>query len=198
MILKTIWQNTTYRFLVLFLGIFVFLYYLNIAYNGIVAPGGFYNQFIAENLNYVEGLRFVLLESSALILKALNFQVFTTDIWLRVAGRGGIIVAYDCLGFGVMSFFTAFVLAYPKPSKSKMWFLPVGLILIQSLNITRFILLALYWRSSDLKSFIDHHDLFNIILYVILLVVIYLWINKKELVVSGRLEVVSCGTKDER
>jgi len=176
--LKSIWQHPAYRFLMLFLGLFILLYYFNIFYIGIVTPGGYYSPFLDTYLNYIEGLRYVLLQSSAEILKLAGYQVFTTDIWLRVVGRGGIILAYDCLGYGVMSFFTAFVIAYPKALKSKLWFLPLGLVLIQSLNIIRFVLLSLYWRHSGLKSFIDHHDLFNIILYIALLGVMFVWVRK--------------------
>jgi exosortase/archaeosortase family protein len=79
-----------------------------------------------------------------------------------------------------MSFFTAFVLAYPKSLKSKLWFLPLGLVLIQTLNVIRFVLLGLYWKQSGLRKHLDHHDIFNMVLYVALLAVIYLWINHKE------------------
>lgn len=119
------------------------------------------------------------MESTAFVLRQFGEQVFTTDTWMRVSGRGGFIMAYDCLGFGVMSFFTAFVIAFPKPLKNKYFFLPTGLLFIQALNILRFILLGKFWKHSHLKQIIDHHDLFNIILYLSLMVVIYFWINNK-------------------
>ena len=174
-----IWHNKSYRFLILFLGLFTFLYYFNIAYIGLVAPGHYYVPFLAEHLNYINGLRYVLMQVSAFLIKASGEQVFTTDIWLRVSGRGGFIMAYDCLGYGVMSFLTAFVIAYPKPLKSKLWFLPAGLLLIQTLNVIRFVLLGLYWKKSHLKHFMDHHDIFNLILYAILLMVIWFWVEEK-------------------
>lgn len=176
--LNSIWKNTTYRFLLIFLGLFTFLYYFNIAYIGLVAKGGYYIPFLAEYLNYIEGLRSSLMHVSAYIIQALGEQVFVYQTWLRVAGRGGFLMAYDCLGFGVMSFLTAFVIAYPKNLKSKLCFLPAGLFLIQGLNVLRFVFLGLYWKHSHLKPFIDHHDLFNILLYIVLIAVIYLWINE--------------------
>jgi exosortase/archaeosortase family protein len=177
--LNALWQNPTYRFLILFLGLFTFLYYLNIAVIGLVAPGGYYVPFVAKYLDYINGLRYGLMESTAFLLRQLGEQVFTKNDWMRVAGRGGFIMAYDCLGFGVMSFFTAFVIAYPKSVKSKAIFLPAGLLLIQCLNIIRFVLLGLFWKHSNLKELINHHDVFNIILYLMLMVVIYFWVNIK-------------------
>ncbi len=117
------------------------------------------------------------MQTSASIIRAMGEQVFTTEIWFRVVGRGGFVMAYDCLGYGVMSFFTAFVIAFPKPIKSKLWFLPAGLLLIQTLNVIRFVFLGLYWRQSELKTIIDHHDLFNIVLYIVLMIVLYFWLN---------------------
>ncbi len=177
--LSSLWQNPTYRFLILFLGLFAFFYYLNIAVIGLAAPGGYYVPIVANYLNYIDGLRYCLMQSTAFILKLLGEQVFTTDTWLRVSGRGGFIMAFDCLGYGVMSFFSAFVISFPKPPKNKYFFLPLGLLFIQSLNIARFVLLGLFWKQSNLKQVINHHDLFNIILYLALITLIYIWINRK-------------------
>ncbi|MBC7915748.1 MAG: hypothetical protein H7Y07_16690 [Pyrinomonadaceae bacterium] len=175
--MRNIWQNPTYRFLILFLGSFTFLYYLNLAFIGISAPGGYYVAILDQHFNYIRALTNFLLQSTVYVLNLLGYKTFTSNNWLHVSGKGGFILAYECLGYGIMSFFTAFVLAYPKPTKSKYLFLPAGLILIQMLNITRFVLLSLYWRGSIFKGIIDHHDLFNLILYACLLLVIYLWIN---------------------
>lgn len=161
----------------MFGGLFAILYYFTIIYTGLVAPGGYYIPFLAEYFNFVEGLRSVLLHWSESILNFFGYQTFTHGIWFRVIGHGGFNLAYSCLGFGVMSFFAAFVIAFPKPIKSKLWFLPAGILLIQTLNIVRFVLLGLYWKHSHLKTLIDHHDLFNIVLYIVLITVLYLWIN---------------------
>ena len=90
---------------------------------------------------------------------------------------GGIIqVPYSCLGMGVMSFFAAFVIAYPKKLKAKIIFLFSGLLLIQLLNIFRFVLLAIFW---DKKTglILDHHTIFNIIIYIIIAVSLYFWVK---------------------
>ncbi len=178
--IQKVLNNPSYRFLLIFLSLFTLLYYFNIFYLGIVSPGGYYFPFLAENLNYIEGFTQLLLQLTAFVLKLLGYKTFTFENWLHVSGKGGFILAYDCLGFGIMSFFTAFVIAYPKPIKSKYYYLPVGLLLIQSLNITRFVLLSLYWKGSLFNGLTDHHDLFNIVLYIMLLLIIYLWVNTKD------------------
>lgn len=176
--LKQYWQNPSIRFVVLFLGLFSLFYYFNIFYMGVTAPGNYYSFFLDEHLNYISGFRHLLIAISAWVLRIFDYQVFTSDTTLHALNAGGINVVYSCLGFGVMSFFVAFVIAWPERSlKSKLWFIPVGLVLIQLLNIARFIMITLFWRSSPYRSVVDHHTLFNVILYAVLLASIYFWIN---------------------
>ena len=177
--LKQLWNNPSYRFVVIFLGLFTLLYYFNIFFMGITAPGNFYSAFLDQHLNYIRGFRILLISVSATLLKFFGYEVFTSDTTLHALNAGGINVVYSCLGFGVMSFFVAFVIAWPeKTVKSKLVFIPAGLLLIQALNVARFILITLFWRTSSFRSAVDHHILFNFVLYVILLTTIYFWINK--------------------
>jgi len=115
----------------------------------------------------------LLLCGTSLLLKLFGFSTVFNDYELLVAGHGAIIVVYTCLGLGVLSFYTAFVIAYPKPLRAKFMAFIVGIIGIEFLNIIRFMLLALYGNS----KVIDHHTLFNIIMYVIISVGLYFWIR---------------------
>jgi len=175
---KQVRQNPSFRFGILFLGLFFLFYYFNIFYMGITAPGNYYSPFLDEHLNYISGFRNILISISAWVLRLFDYQVYTSDTTLHALNAGGINVVYTCLGFGVMSFFVAFVIAWPEKSvKSKLLFIPAGLLLIQILNIARFILITLFWRTSPYRSIVDHHTLFNLILYAILLAGIYLWVS---------------------
>ncbi len=179
--IKNFLGNPSYRFLLLFLSLFLLLYYFNIFYMGITAPGNFYIPFLDEHLDYIQGFRHLLIGASAAVLRLLGHEVFQSDTTVHAYNVGGVTVVYSCLGLGVMSFFIAFVAAWPNRSvKSKLLFLPLGLLLIQTLNIIRFVAITLFWRQLPYKSLIDHHTLFNIILYAVLLGAIYIWISKRQ------------------
>ena len=174
--LKQIWVNPSSRFVLLFGGVFTLLYYFNIFCIGITAPGNHYSSFLDQNLNYIRGLRTTLLSAAAYILRGQGYSVFTSEFTLHAYNVGGINVVYTCLGFGVMSFFTAFVIAWPgKSIKNKFLFLIFGLLGIQLLNLARFILITLYWKKAALPFQIDHHTIFNGMLYAILLAALYFW-----------------------
>ena len=167
------------KFVLLFIALFAVFYYFNIFYFGLTSPGNHYSAFLAKYLNYISGLRWLLLKGSAQVLVWLGFTVITNDYELLVPGHPIIQLVYSCLGLGVMSFFAAFVLAYPIKFKSKIGFLLGGLLGIQVLNIARFVLLALFWTRNE-NRVIDHHAIFNIIVYVLIAITLYFWVKRND------------------
>lgn len=172
-------KRSAERFLLLFVLLFPLLYYFNIFYFGITSPGNHYSSFLDEHLNYIRLLRHLLLQGTALVLRALGFATVSNDTELLVAGRGTIQLVYSCLGLGVMSFLSAFVLAYPKEMKQKLTFLFCSLLSFQVLNVMRFALLALF-GSKTRGVILDHHTLFNLIIYSIIALSLYLWAKSDE------------------
>jgi exosortase/archaeosortase family protein len=164
------------KFLFSFIFLFLVFYFFNIMFFGLTSPGNHYSPFLAEHLNYIQWLRSILLNSSAAILNALGFTAITNNTEMLVVGHHGIQVVYSCLGWGIISFFTAFVLAYPKSLKKKLIFIAAGIFTIEFLNVIRFILLGLYWNKNTTKI-IDHHTIFNIVIYIIIAISLYFWVK---------------------
>ena len=175
-------KESPVKFLFIFLSLFLLFYYGNIAFFSLTSKGAHYVQFLDLYVNYIRGLRHLLLDTTAFFVNLLGYTAITSDTELLVSGRGVIQLVYSCLGLGVMSFFIAFVIAYPKSTKEKVIFGLSGIIVIQILNIFRFILLALFWDKTKGKI-LDHHAIFNIVIYLIIIVSIYFWIkaDKKSL-----------------
>ncbi len=171
-------DNAPLRFIITFILLFVIFYYFNVFFFSITSPGSnHYNAFLTDNLNYIHLLRQLLLKSSAQILNWLGFAAITNEYYLLVAGRGEIRLIYSCLGLGVISFFSAFVLAYPKKWKSKIIFLICGILGIEFLNIIRFVVLALFWNKSN-KTGLNHHTIFNIFIYLTIALALYFWVKR--------------------
>ena len=102
------------KFILSFIVLFVLFDGFNLLYFGVTSPGHNYSPFLDHYFNYIRGLRWLLLHASATILSWLGYSVLTNDIDLLVVGHGVIRLVYSCLGLGVISFFAAFVLSYPK------------------------------------------------------------------------------------
>jgi exosortase/archaeosortase family protein len=168
-------MNPAVVFVIKFLGLFALLYGFYIFYLSITSPGGkLYSPFLDEHLDFITGLRHVLIQSSSAILQLFGYETKTNSTQMLVIGHNIILVGYDCLGFGIMSFFTAFVLAYPGRLKPKLYFYFAGLIGIQALNLLRFMLLSLYWKHSTVYIS-DHHTIYNIVTYLLISISVYFY-----------------------
>jgi exosortase/archaeosortase family protein len=172
--------STPLIFVIRFLCLFGLLYGFYIGYLSLVSPGGAYVEFLDYHLNFITSLRHILIESSAFVLKHLGYATKTTDTQMLVVGHNIVHIGYDCLGFGVMCFFTAFVLTYPGLLKTKVLFCIIGLTVIQLINISRFIILSLYWKHRVHVYLSDHHTIFNIVVYIIIGVSLYFYIRYQD------------------
>ena len=65
----------------------------------------------------------------------------------------------------------------PKPFRQKLAFLIIGVAGFQLLNISRLILIALYWKPATLIFKMNAHDIFNLVIYVVISVSIYYWLK---------------------
>ncbi|HVW13501.1 MAG TPA: archaeosortase/exosortase family protein [Mucilaginibacter sp.] len=182
---KLLKKGSPARFLLIFLSLFGLFYYFNVFFFGLTLPGRHYSAFLANHLDYISALRHLLLRTTAKLLDWMGYTSITDNTNILIAGHGRLTLVYTCLGLGIMSFFTAFVIAYPRKLKAKLLFLILGLVAIQVLNIARFIVLAIWWDKKVNGQIIDHHTVFNAIIYVIIAVSLYFWVKHDDKKPSG-------------
>jgi len=164
-------------FLILVVGYFLFSYFFKF-WIGLCAPGGFYWAFADEYLNFIRAYRHLLIGGAAVICDILGLTYLTNDTALRIVGHGGIKIVYSCLGFGIISMLIALAFAVPyQKLKTRFLFLFAGLLLFSLLNITRLFVVAYYARQAA-KLTIDHHLIFNLSCYFLILIGIYWWIKQ--------------------
>ena len=170
-------MNNSVRFLITFLTLFIAFYGFNIAYIGITSPGGVYAKFLDDHFNYIKVWRSLYISTAAGILELLGHTVYTTDTTLKVQGASGFRLVYSCLGYGIISCFSAFVFSLPKTRRSRLLFFLIGLLTISVLNLSRLIMISLYYNPELTMFSLNHHSIFNIILYIILLLMMFKWSN---------------------
>jgi len=170
---------------ILFVVKLLFFYFLfsqgNIFMNSVVSEGGrFYNAFIANNLDYIQGLKTALIVPAVWIIKLFGFYAIHNEMDVMVVNGPYLRVNYDCLGIGVTSFLVAFVIAFPAKLKSKYKLLIVGILMIYILNVLRIaglgVLLGFF--KSQRNNFTYHHEIFNILVYICIFILLYVWIKK--------------------
>lgn len=161
------------KFILLF-GIF---YSFNIAFIGITNPDGIYVHWLDTHLNYITFWRNMYISASSFVLEMLGYTVYRNELGLSVKDHSGFKMVYSCLGYGLISCVSAFTLVFPKPYKSKLIFLVIGISVINMLNTIRLILIALYYKTTPLTPDTNHHSLYNWVIYSTLIIITYIWIN---------------------
>lgn len=166
------------QYLLKFLLTFCVLYFGTYFIIGVTTPGGeYYNNFIAQNLNYIDWLRKLLLNSSRLLLSVFGHKSAIENIYdLRLIGGTRVHMVYSCLGIGLLSFWAAFIIANKNTLLKKIAWITGGFAVICLLNVIRVSLLLLAnnfgWK---LFRVVDHHTMFNITVYIFILLMIWLY-----------------------
>ncbi len=165
-----------------FLAVFSIAYFGTIAWIGLAAPGNYYSPFVEQYLNYVAWLRSSLLYGSQFILSVVGIATTIPDAYsLQIVGGKAVHIGYSCIGYGVMSFWLAFMVANKGSVKSKLIWIIGGLLLIWCINILRICLFLVSLNKNQSMPFgIDNHLFFNITAYIGIFGMIYFYDRRKK------------------
>jgi exosortase/archaeosortase family protein len=160
------------KFLVLLLS----LYYFNKMFWGLTDPKNFYVPFFDKYFNYISWLTTSILKAASLIDSVFGVKASITGNNIFVPQGASVLLSYECLGFGIMSFWIAFIVADRSNLKRKALWCFAGVALIWVINCWRIAILMLALQNKWPQSkHIDHHDMFNVAAYLLILLLIYLY-----------------------
>ena len=174
-------NRTAIIFVVKLLVLYLLFSQGNLFMNSVMSEGGkYYNAYIAQNFDYIQGLKYALIKPAVWLIKLVGFYAIHNDMDVMVVNGPYLRVNYSCLGLGVMSFLAAFIIAFPAKLKSKIRLFIFGMLMIYILNVLRIAGLGILLRifKSQRSNFTYHHEIFNIIVYIFIFVVLYFWIKK--------------------
>ena len=174
-------NRTFVRYCVVFMAVFLVLYYGTTAFIGITGEGGrYYNAWLAHNLNYVAWLRGGILYGACGIMRLLGFDAHViAPFSIHILHSATVQMVYSCLGYGVISFWLAFIVANTASIKTKLVWGLCGLAAIVFSNMLRVCVLLIAIDKKWPTFFkIDHHTFYNICSYVIVIVLIWAF-NRK-------------------
>jgi exosortase/archaeosortase family protein len=90
----------------------------------------------------------------------------------------GVWVGDNCNGFKLFSIFSIFIIAYPSNWKSKMWYIPLGILVVHFANVIRIVALVLINNSNPIYLDFNHDYTFTIFVYSIIFGLWYFWLKK--------------------
>ena len=157
---------------------------------GLTVPGGYYSSFVDHYLDYVSWIRNTLLYGSKILLSLFGVDTYLASEYnLRMVNGRGIRIVYTCVGYGIMSFWIAFVVASAGTVKKKIAWVLFGLFFIWLLNITRLSLLLVATNKGWPIPFgWDHHTWFTIFSYLFIFIFMYLFNRENDRKVVKKTE----------
>ena len=174
-------KSEGFRFIIKFLSLFALLYFFCIVFISITyrASNEFYI-FLRDDLNYIDWMRYSVLRTSEFLCKLIGVDSYIENrIIIHVINSPKKLhMGYDCIGYGVMSFWTAFVIANKTSLLKKIYWLIGGCIIIWFINCIRVAVLLTALRNDwPISKYVDHHTTFNIISYILILIMIFIYIK---------------------
>ncbi|HEV8082405.1 MAG TPA: exosortase/archaeosortase family protein [Chitinophagaceae bacterium] len=169
---KNIWI-----YLIKFLGVFCVCYFGTLIVIGLAAPGNYYIPFVKKYLDYVSWIKISLLSGTEFLLSLFSIHSHSEPGFLQRINNGrGVIIAMDCVGYGVYSFWIAFVIANKGRFRKKIVWTLLGLLALWFINVIRITLFLLAINKGwPMPLGIDHHTWFNIAAYLLIFFLIWLY-----------------------
>jgi exosortase/archaeosortase family protein len=164
---KTLLKKPLYRFLLYAVGFYVFWYVL---YDLWIHPMDSFDLWVISKT----------MNMARFILNMLGFVTFSNEgRLLGIDGTAGLWMGDNCDSVELCAIFSGFIIAYPGFVKRKLWYLPMGWLLITFINALRIVALALVQRYYS-KKWLDfnHTYTFTIIVYGFIFLLWFIWINK--------------------
>ncbi|MEO6732972.1 MAG: hypothetical protein ABIN01_17240 [Ferruginibacter sp.] len=164
-------------YLIKFIGAFCMLYFGTKAVIGLTVPGNYYNGFIAGHLNYPALLRNALLQGTRLLAILFGFDAFIRDAYhVAVVNGRAVRLVYACLGYGLLSFWSAFIFANNGSFLKKLKWIIAGCAVIWFINVIRITLVLIaanqHWK---FPMAMEQHTLYNVIAYASIFFMIWLF-----------------------
>lgn len=170
-------QKAILLYLVKFLLIFVASYYLAEALIAMCSPGGnYYIPWMAEHMDVIGAIKQSLLWGTKMVLQIFGIDTYQVPNYIiRVQLGRGVRIAHGCVGYGVYSFWIAYMMAGAYSFSSRMRWLTGGLLLLWLINVIRIsFLLAAINRGWSMPLGWDHHTWFNVLSYIAIFAMIFI------------------------
>ena len=113
-------------------------------------------------------------------LKGIGFHTFTgSDRLIGIDGTNGLWMGDNCDSIELCALFAGFIIAFPGAWIKKLWYIPLGIIIIFLLNVLRVDMLAIIQKYLSYKWLeFNHTYTFTVIVYAFIFLLWFYWVKK--------------------
>jgi exosortase family protein XrtF len=116
---------------------------------------------------------------SKLFLNAFGYHIyFVHERQIIIESVAGLYIGDPCNGLNLFALFSGFILSYPGKLKSKIIFIPLGIIAIHLLNVARISFLLLLQLKAPSYMQFNHTFTFTIVVYGLIFMMWMYWVNR--------------------
>ena len=143
-----------------------------------------YQYFLKEQTLLDEYLIHSMVVSSEWVLRNLGYALYemqTTELrWqIGIADSVGLLhIGAPCDGLVLFVLFAVFVLAFPGPGRRKLWFIPLGVLLIHLANLVRVVSLVMIQFNSPENLQFNHDYTWTVLIYAFIFWLWYVWATR--------------------
>lgn len=143
-----------------------------------------YQYLLKEQTLLDEYLIHSMVVSSEWVLRQLGYALYEMNAsglrWqIGIADSVGLLqIGAPCDGLVLFALFTIFVLAFPGNGRRKLWFIPLGIVLIHLANLLRVVSLVIIQFNSPESLKFNHDYTWTVLVYGFIFWLWYLWATK--------------------
>ena len=128
---------------------------------------GWLDNFIIDNL----------VSLTYFFLNLFVYDLFTYEHVIGIDGSHGVYIGIPCNGIALMALFAGFIVIFKGSWKNKVWFIPLGILIIHTLNIARVMALTILAKYNPSLIEFNHKYTFTIILYFLVFIGWMFWVK---------------------
>jgi exosortase family protein XrtF len=139
-----------------------------------IEPDGTVNHYLTYNTAWISSVALNTFGSSSFTLSPFS----ELNTYLFKDGIPVVLIEHGCNGLILMVLFAGFVVAFPGPWRTKLWFVPMGILSIYLINSLRVIGLAVNHMVSKSSFDFNHKYTFTILVYGAIFYFWMIWVNR--------------------
>ena len=123
-------------------------------------------------------LTFKVVDASVALLNTLGYNARASDYMIQINGMDMVFVYHACNGMILMALFSGFIIAFPGRWEMKLLYIPIGILVINLVNVLRVTALAINAHYYSHTVEFNHKYTFTIIVYAVIFALWMLWIKR--------------------
>ncbi len=122
-----------------------------------------------------------LLNMSSFFIGLLGYEVTTYGKTIKIIDdlyTPGVYLDRGCMGRNVILAYAGLIAVFPGKIVHKLWYIPLGLVIITFINILRIAGLAVIYHRWPEYGDVNHYVIFKYTAWLIILILWMIWVNK--------------------